>query len=201
MKLLVLTLLLLTSCGKKQGPAGTPGNSCSAQEIEGQKYVVCTDGSKYPIYDGQNGADGEDGTIGPQGNSIATRQVSILVDRALTPWEDNNKVYLENDGILFLPTTFFVTGIPKENNEWIDIKVGNRTLCYQGLRNKFQYDYKYTKIIGAITGCDNPLEKDAHFQSTNISFKYDDVLQVIPRTSKLTGLQINMFFDMIVIEE
>ena len=80
MKLILLSLLLLASCGIKRETVdilnGKDGTSCSVSEALDESHtlvvgalITCTDGSSQIVLNGSDGQNGVDGIQGEQGNS------------------------------------------------------------------------------------------------------------------------------------
>lgn len=76
MKTILLILLALSACAKKQGPDGPQGppgvdaQPCFVASQPGSILIQCPDGSSQAIHsgiDGTKGSDGQEGAIGPQG--------------------------------------------------------------------------------------------------------------------------------------
>jgi hypothetical protein len=67
MKIKMITLaLILWGCGSN-GNNGNNGGSCNIVEEKDQTIIVCPDGSKTVVDDGESGTSGKDGTSGTDG--------------------------------------------------------------------------------------------------------------------------------------
>lgn len=161
---------------------------------------------------GQDGQDGVDGAMGPQGPqgpagqdgaSMNALMVSLTVDRALTPWEDHNKVTLTESGILVLPLTITIEAMTGSlsGGGWIDVKVGNVTHCYQRNSGTKVMQYRYTKVTGHTLGCDSNSEKDLSVAFTGFqSVTIGQTFQVIPREPKFAGITPTIQVPLLYVE-
>ena len=135
---------------------------------------------------------GDAGITGAAGKSGASAKFSSIVlplDRAATPWDDNNKTEVNYDQMVYLPSSFEFSNLTNtENGGWIDVKIGSETFCYQGKISTRIYDFKYKKIDGHVNGCDSNNEKFTGKTSFQVLAKKDSIVQAIPRAPRLNGV-------------
>jgi hypothetical protein len=143
---------------------------------------------------GKQGLMGVSGESGSDGLSSVTGEIVISVDRASTPWSDNNKTELEVDAVFQLPESFTINGITNtENGGWFDIILGDQTFCYQGKIGTKKYEFKYKKMINHSQGCDQNNEKDTGVISLIILVEANSIIQVIPRAPRYDVVEEFLF--------
>jgi len=136
-----------------------------------------------------DGRNGFNGARGLPGQNVELDSIILSVDRAQTPWADNNKTQAPYDLIVYLPSSFEFTNLTStENGGWIDIIVGNKVYCYQGKFGTRVYEYKYLKSEGATSGCDQNNDKFKGSVSFVEKLKKNDLMQIIPRAPRLNGV-------------
>ena len=170
----------------KTGTPGTPGED----GIDGQQ------GSS-----GHTGSPGEDGQDGTGFN--ATGIIINDINRSL-PWSISNNASIDNPAVVVIVTTFQVDAITSTDSPhggWIDIIAGPHTFCYQREKNKRRYALVYKKVEGYSLGCDSNNEKNTGGWTTWPLVDSGDLLQVIPRDVKLSGILWDMEFTVLEEEE
>lgn len=147
--------------------------------------MVSCGGKDVPGPAGPTGSRGAQGPAGSDGSSAISDIYRITVDRAATPWSDNNRIIADVDGVLQLPRQFEIPAISNnENGGWFDFVIGDVVYCYQGRVGTKRYEFSYVKTSGATTGCDTNSDKSTDMVSFFASFKSGDVIQVIPRAPR-----------------
>lgn len=225
MKILFGTFLLigLIGCGKDEpSPQFVAPNiqfqTCKIVKEEERILEKCPNGEVNDLTDilkgdkGDVGETGAIGSIGPigetgvagengsDGKSSKETVVTLVVDRTLVPWDFNNKITLDRDGVMLLPQTFLVNALPQvETTGWLDFKVGDQIYCYQGINNTKTYSFKYKKIAGVTSACDLNNDIDVDAVSNFANFQANDVFQIIPRSTRFVGV-ISFKIPAIIIE-
>lgn len=82
MKYIVL-ILALCFVGCAKGPAKTSYPYCSARVTNGQKSVVCSDGSEFGVTDGTDGTNGDAGVSGSNGYSTGALTQAATADQCV----------------------------------------------------------------------------------------------------------------------
>lgn len=220
MKIVSILALFLISCGAKERPkANQPRKVCSVYDIDADTIrIACPDGSVADIKRPKDGLPGQAGPAGPMGPagdagadglngndgaSMNALMVSLTVDRALTPWEDHNKVTLTESGILVLPLTITVEAMTGSlsGGGWIDVKVGDITHCYQRNSGTKVMQYRYTKVTGHTLGCDSNSEKDLSVAYTGFqAVTLGQTFQIIPREPKFAGITPTIQVPLLYVE-
>ena len=218
MKILLFTIsLLLIGCGRDLLPKDQcigKGTECHGNETNEDPNYVDQPGQPGPIgpagKDGKNGTDGTggtdgingidgidgvagtngtNGTDGTDGTSIVQVIIVVVVNRDLAPWSTNNLITLTNDGTIIVPTSFTISTLSGTSGSgWIDFKVGNEVYCYKRVTNTKNYLFSYKKILNAITGCDSDSDKDLNPTIYSTRILSGNILQIIPRDSKMAGI-------------
>jgi hypothetical protein len=201
--LLVITVVGLTMCGDVTAKRGRPGEP-GAPGVPGERGEPGLPGAKgeqgeqgLPGAQGDPGLPGEPGAPGANGTSVTVNAVTLTVDRSLVPWEDHNKITFTTTTYVLLPYRFTVPQITGSLNGggWLDFVVGSRVYCYQREANKKSFVLMYLKLAGATTGCDTNSDKDDNTILTDPLIAFStDVLQIIPREPKFTGITPTITF-------
>lgn len=179
------------------GETGVPG----PQGSQGPKGDTGT-GTVGPAGESVKGDSGAPGAPGQQGTSVRVSTLTIVgVSRAL-PWATFNGIVFPRNGAILIPTSFIIEAITSTNSpqgEYVDLNVGGNTFCYKRDSNAKSYKLNYKKTFIHNLGCNSNDEKDTSAYTLTQEVDAGEVLRVIPRDTKLTGIIFD--FSVTVLEE